>query len=166
VFFPAGSKTHSSCERHIRRNRPADKIRAKPCPAKKFAKAAFWHDFCNIRGGGSAMEFTFDESNSYRVEVSGWDQSETFFVEKTSLDWLGEEKKEITLRAILREGCVVFVRLIQPLAKTASFPIAYQAAQIDPTSTTGAYRVRLKQLRPRASHRQTLNLTDGAIKVA
>jgi hypothetical protein len=49
--------------------------------------------------------------SSYHVEVSGWDASDAFFVEKTTLDWSGGDKKEISLRSTLCEGRVVFVRL-------------------------------------------------------
>lgn len=65
---------------------------------------------------GSEMENT----NSYRVEVSGWDASEKFFVEKTALTWGGDEKKEINLRSSLREGSVVFVHLLQAFAEGPS----------------------------------------------
>jgi hypothetical protein len=33
--------------------------------------------------------------NSYRLEVSGWDAKENFFVEKTSLDWREHEGKTV-----------------------------------------------------------------------
>lgn len=59
------------------------------------------------------MDFHLELPASYRVEVSGWDASENFFVEKTGLEWNREEKKEIVLRSFLLEGCVVFVSLLQ-----------------------------------------------------
>jgi hypothetical protein len=67
---------------------------------------------------------------SYRVEVSGWDASENFFVEKTTLVWRGEERKEISLNARVRPGCVLFVRLLQPTAVVNNIPIAYEAANV------------------------------------
>ena len=70
------------------------------------------------------MNFTTDQPNSYRVEVSGWDASENFFVEKTMLNWGRDEKKELQLRSAIREGSVVFVRLLQPLASGNNFPVA------------------------------------------
>ena len=48
-----------------------------------------------------------------RVEVSGWDRSENFFVEKTTLDWNQEGDKDLALRAEVREGSVLFVRLLK-----------------------------------------------------
>jgi len=101
------------------------------------------------------MVLTPDHPNSYRVEVSGWDASENFFVEKTMLNWGRDEKKEIQLRSSLREGSVVFVRLLQPLASGNNFPVAYQALRIGPRNAEGHSRIHLLQLRPRPSYRQS-----------
>ena len=35
--------------------------------------------------------------DTYRVEVSGWDTSQSFFVEKPELEWNEENGKQITL---------------------------------------------------------------------
>jgi hypothetical protein len=77
---------------------------------------------------------------SYRVEVSGWDASEEFFVEKTTLNWRGGDQKEINLRAGLREGCVLFVRLLQSIALVNNIPIAYQAAKVMKRDAKGRTR--------------------------
>src|ERR1700683_2614200 len=50
--------------------------------------------------------------SSYRVEVSGWDAKENFFVEKTSLDWREREGKTVALHAAVRLDCVLVVRLL------------------------------------------------------
>ena len=94
-----------------------------------------------------------NDTISYRVEVSGWDASENFFVEKTTLDWDRETRQEVSLRSILREGCVLFVRLLHPLDNTDNFPIAYQAVKVTAKGRSGWSRVRLAQLRPHATHR-------------
>lgn len=90
------------------------------------------------------------ESNSYRVEVSGWDTSEDFFVEKTTLTWGRDGHKQITLKSDLREGCVVFVRLLQPMAVVNTLPIAYQAVRVEQADTNhggdSLTRVSLMQL--------------------
>jgi len=86
---------------------------------------------------------------NYRVEVSGWDASENFFVEKTTLEWRGGEQKEISLPVKLREGCVLFVRLLQPTAAAVNVPIAYQAAKVTNKDSKGVFHVCLAQLRPR-----------------
>jgi hypothetical protein len=95
--------------------------------------------------------------SSYRVEVSGWDAAEKFFVEKTMLDWHGGEQKEINLQVSLREGCVLFVRLLQPTAVLKSIPIAYEAAKLTKKDAHGGTRVCLAQITP-GDKRET---TDG-----
>jgi hypothetical protein len=113
------------------------------------------------------MEFQNNQNSSYRVEVSGWDARENFFVEKAMLEWTMQEKKEISLRAALRQGCVVFVRLLQPLANGNNFPVAYQAVKVSAKDQSGNTRVRLAQLRPRASFRETVRFLDeAAVRVA
>ena len=97
------------------------------------------------------MNFQLGVSESYRVEVSGWDASENFFVEKTILDWTSEESKEVLLHSALREGSVVFMRLLQPMSGSNNFPLAYQAVNVKPKDSTGKARVSLAQLRPKAS---------------
>lgn len=112
------------------------------------------------------MNFTTDQPNSYRVEVSGWDASENFFVEKTMLNWGRDEKKELQLRSAIREGSVVFVRLLQPLASGNNFPVACQAQRIGPRNTDGQSRIHLAQLRPRPPYKQTLEIFEGTKRLA
>jgi hypothetical protein len=113
------------------------------------------------------MGFDQESVNSYRVEVSGWDAKENFFVEKTVLDWKGEGKKRILLRSSLREGCIVFVRLLQPLANGNNFPIAYQAAEVGAKDDGGRAGVCLERLRPREAAVERMPLTgERAIQVA
>lgn len=85
---------------------------------------------------------------SYRVEVSGWDASENFFVEKTMLNWRNDARKQVSLRNSLREGSIVFIRLNQS-ATEQIFPIAYRAEKISPRDARGFSHVSLVQLRPR-----------------
>jgi len=59
-----------------------------------------------------AMTTAACRDNSYRLEVSGWDARENFFVEKTSLDWHEREGKTVALHATARLDSVLFVRLI------------------------------------------------------
>ncbi len=90
-------------------------------------------------------------SISYRIEVSGWDLAENFFVEKTELDWSEPHGKRVYLRHALREHAVVFVRLIHPTASGHSFPVAYRVENIGPANGSGMRAVSLVQLNPRAS---------------
>jgi hypothetical protein len=111
----------------------------------------------------SNSDVTVNGEDTYRVEVSGWDAKENFFVEKTTLEWKPEDKKSLLLRADIRPGCMVFVRLLQPLATAASFPIAYEALTSAEKDRTGATRVSLERLRPRATYKETF--ADGLLAV-
>ncbi len=113
------------------------------------------------------MNFQTNAMNGSRVEVSGWDANEDFFVEKTYFDSEGEGKKEITLRNLLREGCVLFLRVLDPLATGNNFPVPYQAVNIMGRDADGRVRVGLERLRPRASRGQTeLSLHQTTVQVA
>ena len=105
------------------------------------------------------MDLQTNELNSYRVEVSGWDARENFFVEKTSLDWALEGRKEVSLKSPLRQGCVVFVRLIQSLTQHSSFPVAYQAVAIDRKNALGRARVSLQQLHPHSRTEEIIGVS-------
>lgn len=92
---------------------------------------------------------------SYAVEISGWDASEDFFVEKTNLTWTADGMKEITLRRAVHEGSVIFVRLMQPVANADNYPIACQAVKVIEHAAGGA-SILLSQLRPRAFFKDTV----------
>jgi hypothetical protein len=102
------------------------------------------------------MDFDGNQ-NSYAVEVSGWDASEDFFVEKTQLTWTAEGVKEISLHRSVREGGVMFVRLMQPIANTDNYPIACQAVKVMEHAATGRAQILLSQLRPRAFFKDTVH---------
>jgi len=95
-----------------------------------------------------------DLPNGYRVEVSGWDAWENFFVEKTMLCWGRDTDKEVSLRAPVREGCVVFVRLLQRSVNTDTIPIAYRVAGLAEKDGSGHATARLVQLYPRSAVKQ------------
>ncbi len=104
--------------------------------------------------------------SSYSVEVSGWDASDAFFVEKTTLDWSGGDKKEISLRSALSEDAVVFVRLLREFGKADSFPIAYRAASVE-AGGNGRTLVQLARLHPQAPFKETAGLSaESQSKVA
>jgi hypothetical protein len=50
------------------------------------------------------------------VEVSGWDEDEVFFVERSELGKDEHAGKHVTLKRMLSEGAIIFVRPIQPTA--------------------------------------------------
>ncbi len=52
----------------------------------------------------SDLSMTVNGEDSYRVEVSGWDAKENFFVEKTTLEWKPDDKKSMLLRSDIAPG--------------------------------------------------------------
>jgi hypothetical protein len=100
------------------------------------------------------MDGSVLDARDLPVEVSGWDSSENFFVEKTHLGWGREGNYEIAVHRHVRVGCVVFVRLLRPFADNADFPIAYRVDQ-SPADTRGEMRISLSRLHPKASFRET-----------
>jgi hypothetical protein len=86
----------------------------------------------------------------FRVEVSGWDEEEIFFVEKSHLAWDEIVGKHISLRHMLPEGAIVFVRVLQPIAVRQAPPMAYKVEFIgcDPG---GLHQFRLTTVQPRYS---------------
>lgn len=82
----------------------------------------------------------------YRVEVSGWDALESFFVEKAVLE-LGEKgDRFVRLRHPVRTGLMVFLRVIDSRVNFPTFPIAYQVKDVTPSGSDGANRVSLVRL--------------------
>lgn len=94
-------------------------------------------------------------ANTYRVEVSGWDDHENFFVEKAMLDWSETEGKTIGLRSAVRLESVLFVRLIRPLGGGTGFPVPYRAVRISSNYLNARLTVKVEQLQPRMAFRET-----------
>lgn len=95
------------------------------------------------------------EAANYRVEVSGWDASESFFIEKTMLYW-NRSSQEISLRSRLREGAVVFVRLLQPFESEENFPVAYVVARNLPVEIDGRSTVAISRRHPEPPYRRSV----------
>jgi len=93
-------------------------------------------------------------SSSYRVEVSGWDATQAFFLEKATLHW--NAGQEIALHARLRKGTVIFVRLLQPFESEENFPVPYVVARNLPVEIDGRVAVSLTRLHPIPSYRQSI----------
>jgi hypothetical protein len=87
-------------------------------------------------------------ATSYRVETSGWDLDENFFVEKTDLEWT-EDEKTIHLQRRIRKGTILFVRLMGINMQENAFPIAYRAASVIYQVHERCYDVSLMQMLPR-----------------
>jgi hypothetical protein len=86
-------------------------------------------------------------TNSYRVEVSGWDSTHTFFVEKSELSWDEEGGRHLTLTHSLRPGTMIFVRLLQTTIPARSISVAYRAEQVA-TTPEGYCQFRLQRAEP------------------
>ena len=87
-------------------------------------------------------------TDTYGVEVSGWDSSQEFFIEKSELEWNEESGKQVRLSHALRRKTIIFVRLLQATAPDRSSPVAYWAEYIAITPE-GFHQFRLKQVHPR-----------------
>lgn len=112
------------------------------------------------------MNFASGSQDSYRVEVSGWDKSENFFVERTQLVWGGDQRHEVNLRAPLRLGSIVFVRLIQNMLQNTAFPIAYQAVNLGQQNEEGQTSVELEQMHPRGENFVEDGASGSEIRIA
>src|SRR5689334_5036474 len=93
-------------------------------------------------------------TNTYPVEVSGWDSTHTFFVEKCELEWNKDTGKCITLTRLLAPASMIFLRLLQPTSPERSLPVAYHACSVGRTPE-GNQRFRLNQMQPNGSPRTT-----------
>ncbi|HUO34119.1 MAG TPA: hypothetical protein VMU43_03930 [Candidatus Acidoferrum sp.] len=105
------------------------------------------------------------QQDSYTVEISGWDKSENFFVERTLLEWGCDRQHEIRLRSPLRVGSVVFVRLVQDMLENVAFPIAYHAATVGEKDEGGYTHVKLEQMHGRHafSHQEQVQETNARV---
>jgi hypothetical protein len=114
------------------------------------------------RGTGETetAETTANQGHRYRVEVSGWDAKEDFFVEKTSLDWGEREGKTVTLHAAVRVDSVLFVRLLRPLGGGTDFPVPHRAVRVEDREKDASCKdVGLEQLQPRKGVRDSVEET-------
>ncbi len=91
-------------------------------------------------------------TNVYRVEVSGWDDNKTFFVENSELEWSDESGKQVTLNRGLTDGAVIFLRLLQPISNDRSHPVAYEAELVTRTDE-GLRQFRLRPVSTRPTRR-------------
>ena len=113
------------------------------------------------------MDLQSGSPDRHRVEVSGWDASGSFFVEKAILDWNGDETKEISLRRTLGEGCIVFLRPLHTVGGASKFPIACRAVRVAKKDESGDTVVRLLQLHPHLPFSEAApNLNPAAHRVA
>lgn len=90
------------------------------------------------------------QADCYRVEVSGWDEDEIFFVEKSFLSWDEFAGRHISLQHMLADGAIIFARMLQPTALRSSNPIPYEAKFVS-RDPAGYYKFRLTAVKPHYS---------------
>jgi hypothetical protein len=83
-------------------------------------------------------------STTYQVEASGWDSAQSFFVERSELEWNEQTGKCLTLSHCLCPGSMIFLRLLQPSSSDRALPVAYQAEHVGVTPQ-GQQQFRLTQ---------------------
>jgi len=84
----------------------------------------------------------------YPVEVSGWNCTQNFFVERCDLVWNEDSGKQVLLKQKLRENSILFIRLLQPAKSDRSHPLVYEAELIGRTQS-GLHQFRLNAVAPR-----------------
>lgn len=84
-----------------------------------------------------------------RVEVSGWDAEEKFFVERADLARGADGKRFVYLRRPLRAGLIVFLRVLDTRVGYPTFPVAYHVIEVAAGEKSGASRVTLERLQER-----------------
>jgi hypothetical protein len=82
------------------------------------------------------------------VEISGWDEANNFFVEKADLEWDDFDGKHISLRHMLADGSIVFLRRLQTMSPHRSAAIAYVTEFIGCTED-GFRQFQLHSVQPR-----------------
>ena len=89
----------------------------------------------------------FPATRFFAVEVSGWDSSQSFFVEKCDLIWNEESGKHVALKRPLREKTLLFVRLLQSAEADRCHPVVYRAELVGRTNG-GLGQFRLHAIAP------------------
>ena len=97
----------------------------------------------------------FPLTGLYRVEVSGWDQNQAFFVEKSELEWNEESGKRVALTSAVPDGAVIFLRLLPSRSVDRSHPVPYEAELVAETPA-GQRQFRLHPVNPRTVERVRL----------
>jgi hypothetical protein len=101
-------------------------------------------------------------SSQYRVEVSGWDVAESFFVEKATLELSQQGDRIVHLRRPVREGLLLFLRLIDSRLSFPALPVAYRIVHVDSVPNQLECRVALRKLQHRSPGEEELPAADAA----
>jgi hypothetical protein len=95
----------------------------------------------------------FPIAGMYRVEVSGWDKNQAFFVEKSDLEWNADSGKLVVLCNAVPDRALVFLRLLQSISPDRSHPVPYEAEFVAITPQ-GRRQFRLHPVSPRTVDRR------------
>lgn len=74
------------------------------------------------------------DASFYRVEVSGWDRNQAFFVEKSNLEWRDASEKMIALRHTLADHSMIFLKLLPAISLDCTPSMPYRAEFVAVTS--------------------------------
>ena len=95
-------------------------------------------------------------ASTYRVEVSGWDKNQAFFVEKSELEWSEECGKQLLLTRAIPDGALIFLRMIASMSVDRSDPVAYETEFVE-TTPDGLHQFRLHPVSPRMAEPERVN---------
>jgi hypothetical protein len=98
----------------------------------------------------------FPLAGMYRVEVSGWDKNQAFFVEKSDLEWNEDSGKLVVLFNAVPDRALVFLRLLQSISADRSRPVPYEAEFVTVTAE-GLRQFRLHPVSPRTVDKSLIN---------
>ena len=83
---------------------------------------------------------------TYRVEVSGWDSQQNFFVTKAELQWYDDNGKQIVLSRSVSNRSILFVRLLHATDLDRALPVPYEAELLE-SASDGLQKFRLHSIR-------------------
>lgn len=92
----------------------------------------------------------------HKVEISGWDTEENFFVESASIGWEEGEENTVRLRNRVRPGSMIFLRLMEASVQPRTFPVAFRVMNVNTKMDRDAYEALLRRLWPRPNDRRAL----------
>lgn len=86
---------------------------------------------------------THSTAGRCRVEVSGWDKNNGFFVERSDLEWTEEPHKEVALGRAVSDGAIIFLRPVQTITSRRTRAVPYETEFVRRTPG-GRYQFRLR----------------------
>ena len=93
----------------------------------------------------------FPAAMTYRVEVSGWDAEQNYFVTKAQLQWHDDNGKHVILSRKLVNHALVFVRLLPFTESDRALPVPYHVEYVE-SASEGLHKFRLHAVRAKVSH--------------